>query len=101
MIDFVLNNFLFPSFIKVAQLSEYLPLQFPIEKVLSILELSNNIEIEYASMVITRDYTRLQTLSRRTTKSLLYNQQCSIPENHFITTSGNLTRNIFSIPKNL
>jgi hypothetical protein len=40
---------------KIAQLSEYLPLEFPIEKVLSILESSNNLEIEYASMFITRD----------------------------------------------
>jgi hypothetical protein len=85
---------------KVTQLSEYQPLQFPIEKVLSILELSNNIEIEYASMVITRDYTRLRTLGTRTTTQLIQNQPWILNENH-LTTSANLTKNIFSIPTNL
>jgi hypothetical protein len=85
---------------KVTQLSEYQPLQFPIEKVLSILELSNNIEIEYASMVITRDYTRLRTLGTRTTTQLIQNQPWILNENH-LTTSANLTNNIFSIPTNL
>ncbi|CAF4856753.1 unnamed protein product, partial [Rotaria sp. Silwood2] len=84
----------------VAQLSEYLPLQFPIEKVLSILELSNNTEIEYAAMAITRDYTRLKTLSNRTTRTLVHNQQLIMNENS-LTTSMNLTKNIFSIPKAL
>jgi hypothetical protein len=85
---------------KVAQLSEYLPLQFPIEKVLSILELSNNIEIEYTSMVITRDYTRLQTLASRTRTTLIQNPSLIINENN-LTTPVNLTKNIFSIPTNL
>ncbi|CAF0757365.1 unnamed protein product [Rotaria sordida] len=85
----------------VAQLSEYLPLQFPIEKVLSILELSNNIEIEYAAMVITRDYTCLKTLNSRTSKTLIHNQQLTISDNSLTTMSMNLTKNIFSIPKNL
>ncbi|CAF3814446.1 unnamed protein product [Rotaria magnacalcarata] len=85
----------------VAQLSEYLPLQFPIEKVLSILELSDNIEIEYATMVITRDYTHLKTLSRRTTRTLVHNQQLTINDNTLTITSTNISKNIFSIPKNL
>ncbi len=84
----------------VTQLSEYQPLQFPIEKVLSILELSNNLEIEYASMVITRDYTRLQTLGTRTTTQLIQSQPWISNENH-LTASVNLTKNIFSIPPNL
>ncbi|CAF3424706.1 unnamed protein product [Rotaria sp. Silwood1] len=84
----------------VAQLSEYLPLQFPIEKVLSILELSNNTEIEYAAMAITRDYIHLKTISSRTRKTLVHNQQLIISENS-LTTSTNLTKNIFSIPTNL
>ncbi|CAF4971809.1 unnamed protein product [Rotaria socialis] len=85
----------------VAQLSEYLPLQFPIEKALSILELSDNIEIEYATMVITRDYTRLKTLSRRTTRTLVHNQQLTINDNTLTITSTNISKNVFSIPKNL
>lgn len=76
-------------------------MQFPIEKVLSILELSNNTEIEYAAMVITRDYAQLKTLSRRTTKTLLHSQPITIDENTLSSASGNLTKNIFSIPKNL
>jgi hypothetical protein len=82
-------------------LSEYLPLQFPIEKVLSILDLSNETEIEYASMVITRDYTRLQTLGTRITSNLVNNQQSIINENNSIIPSVNITKNIFSIPENL
>ena len=79
------------------QLSEYLPLQFPIEKVLSILELSNPVEIEYASMVITRDYTRLRALGTRTTTTLIQNPVLPIQENHLET----LTKTIFFIPTNL
>jgi hypothetical protein len=90
----------FFSIWKVAQLSEYLPLQFPIEKVLSILDLSNDIEVEYASMVITRDYSRLQSLNTRITTNLIHNQQI-INNQYNSTTPVNITKNIFSIPKNL
>ncbi|CAF2321704.1 unnamed protein product [Rotaria sp. Silwood2] len=93
-----LKQFIKPKLI--AQLSEYLPLQFPIEKVLSILDLSNNIELEYASMAITRDYGRLQTSNKRITTSLIYNQQAIHDENN-ATTSVNVTKNIYTIPKNL
>ena len=85
---------------KVAQLSEYLPLQFPIEKLLSILDLSTEIEIEYISMVITRDYTRLRTLSTRTTSNLVNNQQLIINENNPMITTD-VTKKIFLTPENL
>lgn len=52
-------------------------------------------------MVITRDYAQLKTLSRRTTKTLLHSQPITIDENTLSSASGNLTKNIFSIPKNL
>jgi len=71
------------------------------EKVLSMLDLSNNSEIEYATMVITRDYARLQTLNRRTTTTLVQNQESLINENNLQTTSENITNNIFLIPTNL
>jgi len=71
------------------------------EKVLSMLDLSNNSEIEYATMVITRDYSRLQTLNRRTTTTLVQNQESLINENNLPTTSENITNNIFLIPTNL
>jgi hypothetical protein len=72
------------------------------EKVLSMLDLSNNSEIEYATMVITRDYARLQTLNRRTTTTLVQNQESLINENNLpTTTSENITNNIFLIPTNL
>ena len=76
-------------------------MQFPIEKVLSILELSNSDEIEYASMVIARDYTPLKTLSTRTTKTLKHNQQLITNERNSRVTPTNITKNIFSIPKDL
>ncbi|CAF4611209.1 unnamed protein product [Rotaria sp. Silwood1] len=93
-----LKQFIKPKLI--AQLSEYLPLQFPIEKVLSILDLSNDIELEYASMAITRDYGRLQILNKRITTNLIYNQQ-TINDEHNTTTPVNVTKNIYTIPKNL
>lgn len=93
----VLKPFIKPKLI--AQLSEYLPLQFPIEKVLSILDLSNDSELEYTSMVITRDYQRLQTLNTRVT-NLVHNQQ--ILDNVYNPTiSVNISKNIYAIPKNL
>jgi len=51
-------------------------------------------------MVITRDYTRLRTLGTRTTTQMIQNQPWILNENH-LTTSANLTNNIFSIPTNL
>ena len=86
---------------KVAQLSEYLPLQFPIEKVLSILDLSNSIELEYASMVITRDYDHLQGFSLRSSANLLHAQHTSKDENNATTNPVNLTRNINAVPLHL
>ncbi|CAF2040283.1 unnamed protein product [Rotaria magnacalcarata] len=93
-----LKQFIKPKLI--AQLSEYLPLQFPIEKVLSILDLSNNIELEYASMAITRDYTRLQTFTKRMALSLIHNQQTVHNENN-VATPVTITKTIYTIPKNL
>ncbi|CAF1033305.1 unnamed protein product [Adineta ricciae] len=91
------------SFIKpklVAQLSEYIPLQFPIEKVLSILDLSTNVELEYASMVITRDYAHLDLMDTHTTSTLIQNQH--ILDNEFNATSPTtITKNIYTIPRNL
>jgi hypothetical protein len=53
-------------------------------------------------MVITRDYARLQTLNRRTTTTLVQNQESLINENNLpTTTSENITNNIFLIPTNL
>jgi hypothetical protein len=52
-------------------------------------------------MVITRDYARLQTLNRRTTTTLVQNQESLINENNLPTTSENITNNIFLIPTNL
>ncbi len=52
-------------------------------------------------MVITRDYARLQTLNRRTTTTLIQNQESLINENNLSTTSENITNNIFLIPTNL
>lgn len=94
---FSFQIFEFRLVLKVAQISEYLPLQFPIEKVLSILELSNSMEIEYASMVITRDYTRLRALGTRTTTTLIQHPGLVNNEVHLST----LTKNIFFIPNNL
>ncbi|UJR23853.1 hypothetical protein I4U23_026828 [Adineta vaga] len=86
----------------VAQISEYLPIQFPIEKVLSILDLSTDIEIEYASMVITRDYSHLQTVRQRTTTTLIQNPSLPIDENSLSKGSfEKITPNIFSIFDNL
>lgn len=85
---------------KIVQLSEYLPLQFPIEKVLSILDLSNNAELEYASMAITRDYSRLQTFSKRMKTSLIHNQQ-TVHDENAITTPVTITKTVYTIPKNL
>ena len=94
-------NFLFQTFPQIAQLSEYLPLQFPIEKVLSILELSNDTELEYTSMVITRDYGHMQTSSPRARTNLLHLPQTVIDNENNRTTSVELTKNIYAIPKNL
>lgn len=92
------------SLLQVAQLSEYLPLQYPIEKVLSILDLSTSEELNYASMVITRDYRQLRTLSRRT-RSTLQDHSSSIvdhfAEDEWKTSSDRLTRSIFHIPPGL
>jgi hypothetical protein len=51
-------------------------------------------------MVITRDYTRLPTLSTRTSTALIQNQLLINHENN-LTKPVNLTKNIFSIPRNL
>ncbi|CAF1357477.1 unnamed protein product [Rotaria sordida] len=93
-----LKQFIKPKLI--AQLSEYLPLQFPIEKVLSILDLSNDIELEYASMAITRDYRHLQISNKRVTTNLIHNQQVIHDENN-PAIPVNVTKNIYTIPKNL
>jgi hypothetical protein len=92
--------FVFSQIEKIAQLSEYLPLQFPIEKVLSILDLSNSIELEYASMVITRDYTRLESSNTRITTNLIQNQHI-VDNDDSSTTPVNITKNIYMIPRNL
>ena len=89
----------FSSF-QVAQLSEYISLQFPIEKVLSILDLSNSIELDYASMAITRDYTRLQTSTVRSAPSLIQQSQSNMYEANGLT-APNLTKLVQAIPKNL
>ncbi|CAF5155176.1 unnamed protein product, partial [Rotaria sp. Silwood1] len=57
-------------------------------------------ELEYASMAITRDYGRLQILNKRITTNLIYNQQ-TINDEHNTTTPVNVTKNIYTIPKNL
>ena len=89
-----------PLLSKVAQLSEYIPLQFPIEKVLSILDLTTDSELEYASMVITRDYSRLETNETRINSTLIQNQQ--IVDNDMNAASPvPITRNVYAIPKNL
>lgn len=51
-------------------------------------------------MVITRDYGRLQASDLRTRTSLLHSQQIIDNENNR-TTSVELTKNIYAIPKNL
>jgi hypothetical protein len=85
---------------QVAQLSEYIPLQFPIEKVLSILDLSTDVELEYASMVITRDYTHLEADESRLTSTLIQNQQLSDNEMNAASPVP-ITRNVYAIPRNL
>ncbi|CAF1490259.1 unnamed protein product [Adineta steineri] len=85
----------------VAQLSEYLPLQFSIEKVLSILDLSSEMELEYAAMVITRDYTSLETINIQKISNLIPNQQIIDNEYNSTTTPVNVTKNIYAIPTNL
>lgn len=85
---------------KIAQLSEYLPLQFPIEKVLSILDLSNELELEYASMAITHDYGRLQTSNIHKPMGFIPNQQTEYDESNG-TRLVSITKNIYTIPKNL
>ena len=95
----VLKAFIKPKLI--AQLSEYLPLQFPIEKVLSILDLSNPVELEYASMVITRDFLRLQTPNIRSGSKLRYPQPTTPSDSQSTTAPGNLTKHINAIPANL
>ncbi|CAF1459840.1 unnamed protein product, partial [Didymodactylos carnosus] len=91
-----LKQFIKPKL--VAQLAEYLPLQFPTEKVLSILDLNSVDEIEYASMVITKDYEKLQTNMKAPT--LLREENSAKPiinlDNDVI-----ITKNIFSIPRSL
>ncbi|UJR24962.1 hypothetical protein I4U23_006326 [Adineta vaga] len=84
----------------VAQLSEYISLQFPIEKVLSILDLSNDLELEYASMAITRDYTHLDMIDIRSTSTLIQNQY--IIDNEINAMNPvTITKNIYTIPRNL
>lgn len=92
-----LKNFVKPKL--VAQLSEYLPLQFPIEKVLSILDLKTDEEIHFASMVITRDYRHLQTLSQRTTSTFQYRSSSNVDE--LAQNSADLTRRVFLVPADL
>ena len=70
------------------------------------MDFSSNAELEYASMVITRDYARLQTSSTRTTTTLLHDQQLTstnVDENTTTTPtiSVNISKNVFAIPKNL
>lgn len=86
-------------FVQVAQLSEYLPLQFPIEKVLSILDLKTDEEIHFASMVITRDYRHLQTLSQRTTSTFQYRSSSNVDD--LAQNSADLTRRVFLVPAHL
>ena len=59
-----------------------------------MLDLSKNVELEYASMVITHGYGYLQTSKRRVT---IRDQQTV---NHG-TALANITTNIYMIPKNL
>ncbi len=51
-------------------------------------------------MVITRDYGQLQTSNTGFRTNLIQNQQIIDDENN-ITTSVNITKNIYAIPKNL
>ncbi|CAF1112024.1 unnamed protein product [Adineta ricciae] len=86
----------------IAQISEFLPIQCPIEKVLSMLDLSTDEETTYASMVITRDYSNLQTNNRRKVSSLIQNPQFVMDEISLSKrTFDNVTKNIFYIPNNL
>lgn len=74
-------------------------MQFPIEKVLSILDLSTDVELDFASMVITRDYTHLHTVASRTTSSLIVNPSHRIDDQQLSST--NLTKKITFIPDHL
>jgi hypothetical protein len=56
--------------------------------------------VEYASMVITRDYGHLQTSSTRITSNLMPNQQIIDNESNS-STPVNITKNVYAIPKNL